>query len=120
MTRAEYEMAARRVRITANIAFPCIMVVGMVLVHFVLNWLESKNIPAPAKNSSDGLAGAKAAIVIGLLIIAFIGTPLFLFIYFANRLIGLRCPNCQRFVTNRRPQEVLPSGRCPFCQVKLF
>ncbi len=121
MTRAEYIIAEWRTRfccvLVACLLLPLLFVCGKFAVTHLIH------IPTPAERSlhkPDGWDGALAGIKIGLILAPLLGLYM-LALFYLSRLIGRRCPSCNRCVTGLRQfEKIVESGQCPFCKKPIF
>ncbi len=123
MTRSEFQISAKRMRVTGTvISLGVILPIVCALIYF------TDRLGQPLNSLHDilrqHLPDIVAAGVFGISIAVYVA-PIFglfvLLLYLADRRLGLRCPHCQRSLTLRCLHErVLQSGQCSLCHERVF
>jgi hypothetical protein len=120
MTREQYIRTLNRIPLYKGLsaclgasAFNCVFM-------SLLVWMgHSLEIPAkqfPNEGVRGLVGGLSASVVIFPLFLLSTLTPF----YWADRMLGLRCPACGKSVTHFVQHKVLESGKCRNCQAPLF
>ncbi len=123
MTRSEFQISAKRMRITGTVIslgvilpIICVLIYVTDVLGLPLNRLHdalSQHLPEIV---AAGLFGISIALYVAPVFGLFV-----LLLYLADRQLGLRCPHCHRSLTLRCLHErVLQTGECSLCHEKVF